>query len=48
MAKNKGKKELDKEALARVKREMAEPRMSSSVHEQEARENAAIDRAGRK
>jgi hypothetical protein len=46
MAKKKAKKDLDKEALARVKKEMAEPRMADSVREHELNQNAPRDRAG--
>jgi hypothetical protein len=46
MAKKKAKKELDKEALSRVKKEMAKPRMANSVREQEVNQNAPTDRAG--
>ncbi|HVB56248.1 MAG TPA: hypothetical protein VNE63_07455 [Candidatus Acidoferrales bacterium] len=46
MAKKKTKKELDKEALSSVKREMAEPRMASSVREQETNQIAPVNRAG--
>jgi hypothetical protein len=46
MAKKKAKKELDKEALSRVKKEMAEPRMANSVREQKVNQNAPTDRAG--
>jgi hypothetical protein len=34
MAKKKAKKELDKEAISRVKKEMAEPHLAHSVREQ--------------
>jgi hypothetical protein len=37
MIKKKDKKELYKEALSRVKKELAEPRMANSVREQEVR-----------
>jgi hypothetical protein len=40
MAKKKDKKELYKEVLSRVKKEMAEPRMANSVREQEVKRNA--------
>jgi hypothetical protein len=46
MAKKKAKKELDKEVLSRVKKEMAEPRMASSARQQEVNQNAPTDRAG--
>jgi hypothetical protein len=46
MAKRKAKKELDKEALSRVKKEMAEPRMANSVRELKVNQNASRDRAG--
>jgi hypothetical protein len=45
MDKKKAKKELDKETLSRVKKEMAEPRMASSVREQEMNQDAPTDRA---
>lgn len=35
MAKKKAMNELDKEALSRVKKEMAKPRMANSAREQE-------------
>ena len=44
MAKQKGKKELDREALSLVKKEMAEPRMSSSAQKQVAKDNALTER----
>jgi hypothetical protein len=47
MAKRKSKKVLDKEALSRVKKEMAGPRMANSVREQEVKRNAPMGRAGR-
>jgi hypothetical protein len=46
VAKKKAKKDLDKEALARVKKEMAEPRMANSVREHELNQIAPTDRAG--
>jgi hypothetical protein len=46
MAKKKTKKEADKEALSRVRKEMAAPRMSNSVHEQETKQLAAAARDG--
>jgi hypothetical protein len=45
MSKNKAKKELDREALSRVKKEMAEPRMANSARRQEVNQNAPMDRA---
>jgi hypothetical protein len=45
-AKKKAKKELDKEALFRVQKEMAEPRMANSVREQEMNQNAPKERVG--
>lgn len=45
MAKKKSQNELDKEILSRVKKEMAEPRMASSVREQEVNQNSPTDRA---
>jgi hypothetical protein len=38
------KKELDKEVLSRIKKEMAQPRMAHSVREQERNQNAPADR----
>jgi ribosomal protein L29 len=35
MVKKKAKKDLDKEALSRLKKEMAEPRLANSVREYE-------------
>jgi hypothetical protein len=46
MARKKAKKELDKEALSRVKKEMAEPRMAHSAREQQVSQDAQTDRAG--
>jgi hypothetical protein len=46
MAKKTAKEELGKEALSRVKREMAEPRLAKSAREQEVNPNAPTDRAG--
>jgi hypothetical protein len=40
MAKKKATKELDKEVLARVKTEMAEPSMANSAREQEVNQDA--------
>ena len=45
MIKKKAKKELDKEALSRVRKEMAEPRMANSAREQEVNHNASTHRA---
>jgi hypothetical protein len=47
MLKKKAKKELDKDVLSRVKKEMAEPRRANSVREQEVNHNAPTDREGR-
>jgi hypothetical protein len=44
MIKKKTKKEADKEALSLIKKEMAAPRMSSSAHEQKAKQDAAAAR----
>jgi hypothetical protein len=38
------KKELDKEVLSRIKKEMAQPRMTHSVREQEVNQRAPADR----
>ena len=46
MATKQARKELDKEALSRVKKEMAAPRMANSVREQEVNQKAPTDRAG--
>ena len=46
MAKKKAKKELDKEALSRVRKEMAEPRFANSAREQKVNRSAPRDRAG--
>jgi hypothetical protein len=46
MAKKKLKKERDKADLCRVKKEMAAPRMASSVRDQEMSQNAPAGRAG--
>jgi hypothetical protein len=45
MAQQKAKKELDKETLSRVKKEMAEPRMAKSAQEQEVNQHAPTGRA---
>ena len=44
MAKKKAKKELDKEVLSRVKKEMGEPRMTTSARKQEAKQHAVTGR----
>jgi hypothetical protein len=46
MAEKKNTKECVKEALARVKKEMAAPRMANSAREQDVNQNAPTHRAG--
>jgi hypothetical protein len=46
MAKKRSKKNAADEALARLKKEMAAPRMANSVREQEAKLNARAARLG--
>jgi hypothetical protein len=45
MAKKKAAKELYKKELSRIKKEMAEPRMASSVREKEKSQNGPAGRA---